>query len=409
MKITRYPFLIALSLLHVVGLKANDNTTLVNTQPSFNNDKVLLETQFTPVVLENLQGKLIVLPELQGRAMVGTFKVAKEDPFHDKSLGWINRRYLQNKHTDPGAAVGGSTRLWFGSEKGPYAIFFAPGKPQTVPNIRVPDAISMDEYKVVRRSASSVHMQATADILNYSKFVFEVDIQRSISLINEGDLLKALSISSLDTVNAFAYEAHTKIKNVGSADWTAKTGMLSIWDLSAFDPSDNNTVVMPIRGSLTEPTAYFNENSTSHYRIMDDIVYYRANAKYMNKIGIPIENTKPVLGSYDSENNLLTIITFSFNPADKYYNNAVWFEDGYEAHKGEAINVFNDGSVDGKPPFGPFYELETSSSARPLKAGETHSHTHKVFHVTGERHTLNQISENLFGVDLATIENVFKD
>ncbi|MFC3120699.1 DUF6786 family protein [Agaribacter flavus] len=376
--------------------------------PLYSNDLLLLNKHFEPVELTNTHGKVIVLPELQGRVMVGAFSLEPQHSLYDQSIGWIHREYLTTKHTNPNQAIGGSTRLWFAPEKGPHAIFFAPEHAQVPENIRVPDAISMDEYEVLAKNNSEVSMRSQAKILSHSNFVFEIEVLRTITLFDETQILQSLEIEALDGIHVVGYQAKTQISNIGADDWSPDTGMLSIWDLSAFAPSDKTTVIMPFKGKLKQPTTYFNDNVPTHFHIANNKLYYRADAKHMNKIGIPIENTLPYLGSYDAVRNLLTIVTFSFNQEDKYYNNSVWFEEGYEPYNGEAINLFNDGPLDDQPPFGPFYELETSSSAKPLKAGASQQHIHRVYHLTGQRKALNKVSLAVLGVNLDTVEAVFK-
>jgi hypothetical protein len=59
--------------------------------------------------------------------------------------------------------------------------------------------------------------------------------------------------------------------------------------------------------------------------------------------------------------------------------NSHW-EQWDKPYRGDVINVFNDGVTETGGPFGPFYELETSSSARQLRAGESMVHFQATYH-----------------------------
>ena len=80
-----------------------------------------------------------------------------------------------------------------------------------------------------------------------------------------------------------------------------------------------------------------------------------------------------------------------------------------EPYGGDAINSYNDGPpAPGKPPLGPFYELETSSPALALKAGESYTHVHHTFHFTGPEADLDAIARAVLKVSIADIKGVFR-
>jgi hypothetical protein len=56
---------------------------------------------------------------------------------------------------------------------------------------------------------------------------------------------------------------------------------------------------------------------------------------------------------------------------------------------------------------GPFYEMESVSPAAFLKPGGSLSHTHAVFHFTGDAKGLDAISQKLLGVSLEDIQKEF--
>jgi hypothetical protein len=92
--------------------------------------------------------------------------------------------------------------------------------------------------------------------------------------------------------------------------------------------------------------------------------------------------------------------------ADEYVN-SMW-EVQREPFKGDVINSYNDGPpAPGKPPLGPFYELETSSPALSLSPNEQHTHVHRTFHLMGPEGDLDRIARATLGAGLDEIRNAF--
>ncbi len=58
---------------------------------------------------------------------------------------------------------------------------------------------------------------------------------------------------------------------------------------------------------------------------------------------------------------------------------------------------------------GPFYEIETSSPAAALQPGESLTHTQRIVHIQGEKEELTKIVNNLFHLNLHTIESKFSN
>lgn len=369
---------------------------------SFESDLALLKKHFAPIVLESGYSKLIVVGELQGRVMVSTF-----GDQHGQSIGWINRDYLKNEHLDYSSGAGGASRLYFGPETGPFSFFFKPNTTQTGDNVVVPDAFSSIPYDLVFQSKHYVKFNKEIKIQNYSGYEFEVEIEREIELFGIENINRQLGLVIPETISSVGFGVLTKITNSGKRKWSFSEGVPSIWELSAFYPSDKTTVVIPFRGKLRPLKDYFTPLERSHLRVLDGRVYYKADANYLNKIGIAPENTLPVFGSYDAENNLLTIVKFQFDAKYQHYNIAFWNDKTVNPYEGDVINVFNDGlDADGKR-FGPFYELESLSSAKALNSQESNHHFQNVFHFSGSKEHLNKVAVSLLGVSLATIENVF--
>jgi hypothetical protein len=79
-----------------------------------------------------------------------------------------------------------------------------------------------------------------------------------------------------------------------------------------------------------------------------------------------------------------------------------------EPYSGDVINSYNDGPpAPGKPPLGPFYELETSSPALSLASGDRYTHVHRTFHFAGPESELDRIARATLKVGLADIARAF--
>lgn len=373
--------------------------------PTFAQDLALLSRHQSPIVLEDGPRKVMVLAELQGRVMVSTARGDQGD-----SHGWINRDYLAQAERVSSAAVGGADRLSFGPETGPYSLFFEPGVEQTGDNVRFQPAISTQPYQLLHRTDTEAVFSQQVQLENYQGQVIELDVKRSIHLLDANHIENALKVELPQGLDYVGFKAQTEITNTGRA-MRDETGLISLWHLGAFETSPHNTVVIPTRGQPTGVTPYFNDTRASHTKVVDGTVYYRADAQYMNKIGLPPEHTVPLMGAWDPALERLTLIVFSFDPAARRYVNSTWLPGKHSAqhapYKGDVTNVFNDGLMDDGERFGPFYELESSSPALQLARGESAHHQQTTLHFQGDRQALSKLAKATLGVSLDTIERPF--
>ena len=117
---------------------------------------------------------------------------------------------------------------------------------------------------------------------------------------------------------------------------------------------------------------------------------------------------KPVVGSWDAKNRVLTLVTYTVPEGPRPYVNSMW-EMQKDPYSGDAVNSYNDGPPSpGAAPMGPFYELETSSPAAELGPGESLVHLHRTVHLQGDREVLDRIAWSTLGAGLDRIEAVFK-
>jgi hypothetical protein len=135
-------------------------------------------------------------------------------------------------------------------------------------------------------------------------------------------------------------------------------------------------------------------------------VYFRADGKSRGKIGINPKRARGIMGSYDFENNILTLLLCKLPERKTEYVNSAWqIQDN--PFSGDALNSYNDGPLEDGSQMGPFYELETSSPAEALKPGESITHSQITIHLTGNKNLLTKAAIKSLGVSLEEIETVF--
>jgi hypothetical protein len=182
--------------------------------------------------------------------------------------------------------------------------------------------------------------------------------------------------------------------------------------LGMFIPSPAVMVVIPVRqGDEKELGVVVNDNyfgkiSEDRLKISGSNIYFRADGKSRGKIGITPRRARGIMGSYDFENNILTLLICKLPEGKTEYVNSAWqIQDN--PYSGDALNSYNDGPLEDGSQMGPFYELETSSPAAALKPGESITHSQVTIHLTGDKKLLSKAAVKSLGVSLAEIETVF--
>jgi hypothetical protein len=256
-------------------------------------------------------------------------------------------------------------------------------------------------------------MKADFRISNYSGTEFTVGIWRKVRLLDKGEVSRFLDLEELEGIQTVGFESENHLINRGDSSWTKEEGLLSIWILGMYNPGNNVVIFIPYyqggAGSLGEVVndSYFGEVPADRLRVHGGMVYFKGDGKFRSKIGLNWMRAKEILGSYDPDRNLLTIIKYNKPEEKSDYVKSMWeiMEDPYN---GDVVNSYNDGPPEpGAKPMGPFYELETSSPVRPLKPGEDIIHIHQTFHIKGSEIQLNSITEKLFNVKLQQIKDAF--
>lgn len=406
---------IALLILVLAGAcrKKSENEQTVTSQAVFDStgtfayDLAFLKKYKDVVVLQapdNKDAQALIVADYQGRVMTST---ASGDA--GNSYGWINYNLIASNENQPHInAFGGEDRFWLSPEGGQFSVFFPKGKPFDFKNWQTPALIDTVRYAITATTPSSVTFKKEASITNYSGTEFQITIERQIAMLDQKSIAAQLGIPSLAGVKSVGYESKNILTNQGR-DWTRESGMIGIWILGMFNPSEKTTIAAPFtRTHSTKPLLtdnYFGAIPKDRISVGDSVVLLKADGKYRSKIGLAPLSAKPFAGSYDAEKGILTLISYDLNPKGDYLK-ATW-EQHKDPYKGDALNAYNDGPLEDGSQLGPFYELESSSSVRPLKKGESIIHHHRTYHFEGDKAAMSQISKKILGIDLDRLEKAF--
>lgn len=378
----------------------------------FGEDVSFLKEHTEVIVLSDTEGqaKVAVVPAWQGRVMTST--AGGDDGL---SFGWINRELISSgeiqQHMNP---FGGEDRFWMGPEGGQFSIFFAKGAKFELADWYTPPAIDTRPFDVVANLAAEATFASHFSLTNYSGTKFQVAVNRRVSLLGEEAMWEKLNVPPARDLRSVAYESDNRITNAGDKAWEKETGLLSVWILGMFNPSPSTTIVVPIHeGPESElgpkvTSDYFGEIPPERLVVEEDVIFFAADGKYRSKIGIGPRRSKAILGSYDAENRVLTIVQFNQPEGVTDYVNSLWkLQDN--PYGGDAANAYNDGPPEpGAKPLGPFYELESSSPAAALAPGESLSHIHRTIHLVGQEAELDAVSRGTLGVSLEEIQTALK-
>lgn len=351
---------------------------------------------------------ILLVPGWQGRVMTST--VAGKNGI---SFGWINYKFIEaGKISSQFNPFGGEERLWLGPEGGPFSIYFRKGDEQTFTNWIVPKEIDTEPFEVVAQSSGQVSFRKEFPLINASGSKMEIRIERNVKLLNSDESESALGIPIDKSLSFVAYESENILINKGLSAWTEKTGALSLWMLAMFNPSPSGVVFIPYKnGSQAQAGKivnddYFGKVPAERLIVKDSILFFRTDGKYRSKIGISPQRALPFCGSYDPEKKVLTLLWYSAADKPSKYVNSKWGAQD-DPFSGDVVNSYNDGPVDDGSIMGPFYEIESSSPAAMLPAGDKIIHTQRIFHITGDEEKLSLITEKLFGQKLSDIVKVF--
>lgn len=348
---------------------------------------------------------VLVSPRYQGK--VFTSSAAGDE---GKSFGWINYKAFGAPLDPHMNAYGGENRFWLGPEGGKYSLYFSKGDSMVFDNWKTPPPIDTETWDVAKKEDRSVTLTKNMLVKNYVGTPLSMGIERTVAIQDKTEAEKDLNISLTDSVQFVGYTTLNVLKNTGTEAWTEKTGMPCIWILDMFNPSDSTTIVIPYKpaqgSEKVATTDYFGEIGSDRVKLDGNTLFFKADGKKRGKLGIVPKHALPVAGSYDTENNVLTITSFSVDNGAKYLNQE--WNTAKPVFSGDAMNAYNDGPLADGSQMGPFYEIESVSPAAALSPGASIEHRHNVYHFTGDKNALDQISRKVLGVSLADIQQAFQ-
>jgi hypothetical protein len=374
---------------------------------TFGDDVAFLKQHVSVVVLQRGDAQVAVVPGYQCRVMTST---GAGDG--GASYGWVNRELIESGKVEPHINVyGGEDRIWLGPEGGQFGLFFKKGDAFDLAHWQVPAPIDTQPFDVVSTTADTILCRKNIRLTNASSTVFSLDVAREVILRDPAVVVKSLGIDLPANVKAVAFSTTNTIRNTGKTRWTERGGLLSIWILGMFNASPMTTVVIPYRtaaeggrGQVVHDT-YFGKVPADRLADDDGVLYFKADANYRSKIGIPPKRAKSVMGSYDRTSQTLTLVTYTLPSNPTRYVNSMW-EVQSAPFGGDAANAYNDGPPQpGTKQLGAFYELESSSPALALAPGQTATHVQTTIHLQGSPEDLDGVAVAVLGRGLEKINN----
>lgn len=375
---------------------------------TFGEDLAFLKQHTEMIVLRDQEGRteVAVSPAWQGRVMTST---AGGDG--GVGFGWINHDLIASGKPAPHINVfGGEDRFWIGPEGGQFSIFFAPGAKFDLADWCTPAAIDTLPFKVVRQSQTEVTFSSEFVLTNYSGTLLNVGVKRTVRLLTPSVAWQRLGMAPTEGVGLVAYETDSQLSNAGRNAWTKETGLLSIWILGQFNPSPSTTIVVPIKSGgevdlgVKVTSDYFGSVPADRLVVKETAVFFSGDGKYRSKIGVSPKRSRAILGSYDANNKVLTLVQFNQPAGVIDYVNSLWkLQDN--PFNGDVINSYNDGPPSpGAKQLGPFYEMESSSPGAALTSGQSISHIRTTIHLCGSEAALNAVTQKRLGVSLDDIK-----
>ena len=371
-------------------------------QGTFGYDLNFLQKHDSIVVLTSAETQVIVSPKYQAKVFTST-----ANGNLGQSFGWINYKAFtapQDAHMN---AYGGENRFWLGPEGGRYSLFFGKGKEMVFNNWKTPASFDTEAWAVSEKNNQSVTMQKEMQLTNYAGTVLQLSAKRNVTILNKQAVMDKIGLQPDTAVRVVGYQTDNTITNSGKTAWNETTGMPCIWMLDMFNPSAATVVVIPYKTDVNNVTAkiattdYFGEIPADRIKYKNGILLFKADGKSRGKLGIAPDRAKPVAGSYDAQNGVLTITLFDVDANGKYLNQE--WNTTKPPFSGDAVNAYNDGPLEDGSQMGPFYEIESVSPAAFLAPGGALSHQHAVFHFTGNKEGLDKIARKVLNVSLKQI------
>ena len=357
--------------------------------------------------------RVAICPEYQGRVMTST-----TNDLDGLSHGWINRDFISrgadDKHFNN---YGGEDRLWLGPEGGQFSFWFAPGAAQTLANWYTPPALNDGAFQITSKDTDPHYrLSRRMRLQNSSRTTFDLEVHREIHLQKIHHFGKLFGSEAEEAVTEgklrmVGFQTINTVVNRGPA-MSRDKGLLAIWSLGQFPAGPQTSIIVPYK-EPDDPTLgpivnsdYFGSVPADRLRVNAQAIWFVGDGDFRSKIGISQARAKPMAGSIDLENGVLTLVHYSMpdDPTKYGYVNNTWGKQT-EPYQGDVFNSYNDGPPEpGKAALGGFYELESLSPAAQLPTGKAIGHTQATFHIEGDRAALARVAKAALGVDIKVDE-----
>lgn len=396
------------SVLTLIACNNTHQTASTNSDTNFAKGSYGYDVAFikkhagNTIELTNGNAKVLLSADYQGRVFTST---ASGDT--GISFGWINYNLLSSgekkKQFNP---VGGEERFWLGPEGGQYSLYFKKNDSFNINHWQVPAVVDTEKYNVDESDNRTAIFSKAATLTNYSGATFNLQITRKVRLLSDGDIQQKLKTTIPSNIKSVVFESVNQITNTGNNAWKKDSGLISIWLLGMFTPTDETKVIIPFspqknaRSFITDD--YFGKVAADRLLIKDSVLYFRCDGKARGKIGLSPEIAKRFICSYDFKRNVLTILIPQVQKGERYVNSKWQLQK--EPYKGDVINSYNDGPLADGTQMGPFYEVESSSSAQELNPGERQEYRQTTIHLQSDYATLKNLVKQMINVDLDDVK-----
>ncbi len=368
----------------------------------FGLDLAFLEKYADCIVLGENKSFVAVSPKLQARVMTSTF--GGDEGY---SIGWINRNLIaSNTKESYGNLYGGEDRFWIGPEGTSHSVFFEQDALFVPDNWKIPQDISSKAWKLKSRNRYQASFEKEISLRNAKGENFSILANREISYITKENAKTILNIEIPETVKMVAFQSINKVTNKGTNAWGEKTGLINLAVVSTFHANKSTYAFLPFNqgapkdlGSII--TDMYNESPIGdRLSVATNFVRMRMDGTKMGEIFMNPKRSRNIVGYYDSERNLLTIITIVPPSVPSKYITPYWRRTT-DMLDGDALGLFNNGPANHDTFYADkFFKTSTYSPALALAPQKSQLHIQRTFHFNGSEFELEKIAQKLLGVSM---------
>ncbi len=326
---------------------------------SYSNGLQFLESKTKVLELTNEFGaRIAICPAWNGRVMTSTCGGIEGD-----SYGLIDVHSIEtdtNQHSLR-HCFGGEDQFTLSPNGGPFSLYYdtkgSEGNPASAladyqESIQVPTGFVEGPFEVdFGTSSQSVRMRRTITATNISGARFDLDVVRSVRLLNEAGLQGILPDAAIvpleqPEVSFVAYESSNTIFNRGAA-LSKNSGLVSIRVRGMFNATPYSVMLLPFRpgneDELGPPiqSEFFGVSSRKRLHILNNAAVLRADGLLRGQIGVSRRRAIPHCAAIDFRTGVLTILAFNMpdNPVEHDYLSNDYFEPGADFPQSDFLST----------------------------------------------------------------------